>query len=63
MYLDEQFPMVCVGVCENKYFLDRGGSMIIDVSGKDNISIVTKSHFLRPIVFNYRDIFFDVYHA
>lgn len=50
-------------VCENKYFLDRGGSMIIDVSGKDNISIVTKSHFLRPIVFNYRDIFFDVYHA
>ncbi len=50
-------------VCKNQYFLEKGSSMLIDVSGKDNISIISRSLFLRPIVFNYKDNFFDVYHA
>ena len=47
----------------SKYSIEKGSSILIDVSGKDNISILSRCLFLRPIVFNYKDNFFDVYHA
>jgi hypothetical protein len=43
--------------------MKKGGSILIDVTGKDNISILSRCLFLRPIIFNYKDKFFDVYHA
>jgi hypothetical protein len=46
-----------------KYSMEKGGSILIDVTGKDNISILSRCLFLRPIIFNYKDKFFDVYHA
>ena len=37
--------------------------MLIDVSGKEDISIFSRCMFLRPIVFNYKNDFLDVYHT
>ena len=47
----------------NRYSLKEGCSIIIDVSGKEDISIISKCLLLRPIIFNYKDSFFDVYHG
>ena len=47
----------------NKYSLDNHCSLIIDISKEENISITSKVMFLRPIIFNYKDDFYDVYHA
>ena len=43
--------------------LEKDCSILIDVSGKEDISILSRCLFLRPIIFNYKDDFFDVYHA
>jgi hypothetical protein len=47
----------------NRYSLEKGCSILIDVSGKEEISILSKCLFLRPVIFNYKDCFFDVYHG
>ena len=47
----------------NRYNLEKNCSILIDVSGKEDISILSRCLFLRPIIFNYKDDFFDVYHA
>ena len=47
----------------SQYSLEKGCSILIDVSGKEDISILSRCLFLRPIIFNYKDDFFDVYHA
>ena len=47
----------------NRYSLEKDCSILIDVSGKEDISILSRCLFLRPLVFNYKDDFFDVYHA
>lgn len=47
----------------SKYNLDVGCSIIIDVSNETNLSILSKCLFLRPIIFNYKGRFFDVYHG
>ena len=47
----------------NKYSLGKGCSILINVSGKENISTLSRCLLLRPIVFNYKDCFFDVYHG
>ena len=47
----------------NRYSLEKDCSTLIDVSGKEDISIQSRCLFLRPVVFNYKDDFFDVYHA
>ena len=43
--------------------LEKNCSILIDVSGKEDISILSRCLFLRPIIFNYKDDFFDVYHG
>jgi hypothetical protein len=47
----------------NKYSLENNCSIIIDITKEENISIISKVMFLRPIIFNYKDDFYDVYHA
>jgi hypothetical protein len=47
----------------SRYSLEKGCSILIDVSCKEDISILSRCLFLRPIIFNYKDDFFDVYHA
>ena len=47
----------------SRYSLEKGCSILIDVSGKEDISILSRCLFLRPIIFNYKDDFFDVYHG
>ena len=47
----------------NRYSLEKGCSILIDVSGKEDISILSRCLILRPIIFNYKDCFFDVYHG
>jgi len=48
---------------KNRYSLENNCSILIDVSKQEDISIISKSMFLRPIIFNYKDDFYDVYHA
>ena len=47
----------------NKYSLGKGCSILITLSGNDDISVLSRCLFLRPIIFNYKDNFFDVYHG
>jgi hypothetical protein len=47
----------------NNYILENNCSIIIDVSRKENVLFFSKCMFLRPIIFNYKDGFYDVYHA
>ena len=47
----------------NKFSLENHCSILIDVSKEEDISIISKCMFLRPIVFNYKGYFYDVYHA
>jgi hypothetical protein len=47
----------------NRYSLEKNCSILIDVSGKEDISILSRCMFLRPIIFNYKNDFFDVYHG
>ena len=46
-----------------RYRLGKNCSMIIDIGSIENITISSRCMFLRPIIFNYKDVFFDVYHA
>jgi len=48
---------------DNKYKLENNCSLLIDISEKETISIISRCMFLRPIIFNYKDDFYDVYHA
>tara|TARA_B110000967_G_C18703642_1_gene469136 strand:- start:122 stop:889 length:768 start_codon:yes stop_codon:yes gene_type:complete len=47
----------------NSYSLENNCSILINISGKQDISIISRCMFLRPIIFNYKDDFYDVYHA
>lgn len=51
-------------IYDNKYVLDENSCKII-VLNKINKKIIIKSNcmFLRPIIFNYKKNFFDVYHG
>lgn len=46
-----------------KYRLATGCSIVVNSRDTDNISILSRCLFLRPIVFNYRDCFLDVAHG
>tara|TARA_B110000003_G_C16569218_1_gene503625 strand:+ start:300 stop:1067 length:768 start_codon:yes stop_codon:yes gene_type:complete len=48
---------------KDKYSLGVNCSIIIDISNKKEILITSKCMFLRPIIFNYKDDYYDVYHA
>ena len=46
-----------------RYRLGRNCSIIIDIGSKENITISSRCMALRPLIFNYKDVFFDVYHS
>ena len=46
-----------------RHRLGKNCSIIIDIGSKENITISSRCMMLRPVIFNYKDDFFDVYHA
>ena len=48
---------------QNKYTLNKGCSKIIDISNEEEVTVLSNCCFLRPIVFNYKGNFIDVYHG
>ena len=48
---------------KKSYSLDKGCSIIVDVSGLNKIEIVSNCYFLRPIIFCYSNGYLDVYHG
>lgn len=48
---------------KNKYTLQKNCSILIDISKESEISIISRCMFLRPIIFNYKNGYYDVYHA
>lgn len=46
-----------------KYTLLGHESLIVELKNIDIIEILSNCYYLRPIVFNYKDKFFDVYHG
>ena len=48
---------------KKSYSLNKGCSIIIDVSGLNKIEIVSNCYFLRPIIFCYSNGYLDVYHG
>ena len=47
----------------NLVTLDVGCSNIVDVSNEQEINILSNSCYTRPLVFNYRGDYIDVYHS
>ena len=47
----------------NKYSLKKGCSLLINLTEKEDLTIMSNCFYLRPLVFNYRNSFFDVYHG
>jgi hypothetical protein len=47
----------------NKFSLENHCSILIDISKEEDITIISKCMLLRPIIFNYKGDFYDVYHA
>lgn len=47
----------------NSFSLEGNCSILINISGEQDISIISRCMMLRPIIFNYKDDFYDVYHA
>jgi hypothetical protein len=48
---------------DKKFFLKRGCSIIIDVTNEKEINIKSNCLFFRPLVFNYKEEYIDVYHG
>ena len=46
-----------------KYFLNSNCSKIIDVSNFQEIELISDCYFLRPLIMNYKNNFFDIYHG
>ena len=47
----------------NKFILGTCCSKIIDINKNDLIEIISNCYLLRPIIFNYKKQFIDVYHG
>ena len=47
----------------NKFILESCCSKIINVNNNELIEIVSNCYLLRPIIFNYKKQFMDVYHG
>jgi len=50
-------------VNDTKYTLSVGCSIIINLNSLKTVNIISNCSFLRPIIFNYRNEFIDVYHG
>ena len=50
-------------VNDTKYTLNVGCSIIINLNSLKTVNIISNCSFLRPIIFNYRNEFIDVYHG
>lgn len=48
---------------DTKYTLNVGCSIIINLNSLKTANIISNCSFLRPIIFNYRNEFIDVYHG
>ena len=48
---------------DTKYTLNVGCSIIINLNSSKTANIISNCSFLRPIIFNYRNEFIDVYHG
>tara|TARA_B100000029_G_C17520556_1_gene939694 strand:+ start:727 stop:1497 length:771 start_codon:yes stop_codon:yes gene_type:complete len=48
---------------KEKYFLNKGCSILIDVTKYKEIDITSNCYFMRPVIFNYKKNFMDVYHG
>ena len=47
----------------NKYSLEKYCSTLINISDINEVFIMTRCMFFRPIIFNYKHDFIDVYHS
>jgi hypothetical protein len=48
---------------EKKYRLEKGCSIIIDITNEKEINIKSNCLFFRPLIFNYKGKYMDVYHG
>ena len=52
-----------IEINSNKFILESCCSKIINVNNNELIEIVSNCYLLRPIIFNYKKQFMDVYHG
>lgn len=48
---------------DKRYDLEFGNSILVDISSKKTITIISNCKLLRPLIFSYKDKFLDVHHA
>ena len=48
---------------EDKVIIKKGHTKIIDILDRQIISLKSNAYLLRPIIFNYKGEFLDVYHG
>ncbi len=52
-----------IKIGNDSYVLKKGCSILVDLKKIKETSIVSNCLFLRPLIFNYKNNFFDVYHG
>ncbi len=52
-----------INIDNKKYYLEKRESLILEVSNLSSIIFNSNCLYLRPIIFNYKDNYFDVYHG
>jgi len=54
---------ILFSINKSDFSLNANCSKIVNVSGLEEINIISNCYFLRPIVINYKNNFFDIYHG
>ena len=52
-----------INIDNKKYYLEKRQSLILEVSNMNSIIFNSNCLYLRPIIFNYKNNYFDVYHG
>lgn len=52
-----------ISICNKIHTLDVGHSILLDIMQLEDVYILSNCLFLRPMIFNYNDGYFDVFHG
>ena len=63
IFVNPTSKIVRFSLCGKKYLLEKYSSKIIEIKKEKLIKIKSNCYWLRPIIFNYKNNYMDVYHS
>jgi hypothetical protein len=50
-------------ICDTNYIIKQGCTLLVDIMSEDDVTLTSTCLFLRPVIFNYNNDYFDVFHG